>query len=508
MVEAPIKVLLIDDHRPFFTLTRALLQTSRLRADVDWVDTYGGGLDEMLRSRHDVYLVDYYLGEGIGTDIVRQARRCGNDAPMIVLTGRTDDEIDLEALEAGATDYIPKGRMDGRSLERSIRYALERKRMTDALRESNDRYRHIVETSQEGIIVIDDQHRTTFANQRMAQLLGTSLDELMSRSITEFTDDGGRRMLRTKLALRRMGLAEQYDFRFVRADGASIWAIVSANPIRDNRGSFMGTLAMVTDITARHRAEDALMEANDRLEQRVRERTVELREALEQLEKSHDSQRQFFVDASHDLRTPLTVILAELDLLRRRRELSLEVSDSLGQIATQVRRLDLLANDLLLLARIESGANEGELRIARLDELLLQCIESLSSMAKEKGIAWQIVIEEPVELRCQPHAVERAIYNVLENAIKYSHEEGTIRVALEAGTKEARIVISDNGPGITAADVPRVFDRFYRGNSVRNVKGSGLGLSIVKAIVEAHGGDVTLESEPASGTTVRIAIPC
>jgi PAS domain S-box-containing protein len=506
MDDARIKVLLIDDHRPFFTLLRALLTSGRLRASVEWVGSYQEGLDEIIHNRHDVYLIDYYLGDGSGTDLVRTARLRGNDAPMIVLTGSVEEEIDMEALDAGATDYLFKGNLDARLLERSIRYALERKRMVDALRESNERYRLIVETSQEGISVTGSDGNLVFANARLAELLGTTVAELENGSLLAYVDEPERLTLLEKMERRRLGIVEQYELAFRRRDGRKIWTLVSANPVRDAVGNYIGSLGMITDITGRHHAEQALKEANERLEMRVADRTHELRRALEKLEQTHVAKCHFFADASHDLRTPLTVVRAELDLLRRREALTATVDESLTTIADQIRRLDLLANDLLLLARLESGGRIDQ-RMIRLDELLLDCIESLGQMAREKAIAWSVDIADPIEYECQPHAIERAIFNILENALKYSPDTSTIAVVLATEEHQARITIADNGPGITPADVPHVFDRFYRSDRTRHMAGTGLGLSIVKAVVEAHNGAVALESTPEGGTTVHLMLP-
>lgn len=507
MVESPVKILLIDDHRPFFTLTRALLAASKLNVDLEWAGTFQEGLDKIIQSRHDAYLIDYSLGEGTGVEIVRHARAHGNDAPMIILTGRVDEEIDMEALDAGASDYLSKGRLEGRLLERSIRYALEQKRMTDALRESNERYRHIVETAQEGILVADLNGVVAFANARIGELLGIPSEAMVGRPLGDFTDEEGRRVMAEKFERRRRGIVECYDFKYIHASGSPIWTIISASPIRDSTGTIVATLGMVADITDRHHAQEALREANDRLEHRVRERTAELSAALEQLEETHGAQRQFFIDASHDLRTPLTVIRVELDILLRRAKLNSVIAESLSSIGDQVRRLDLLANDLLLMARLESGTSSEDLRVVRLDELLLDCIESLGPMAKEKEIAWDIDIADPVEFHCYPHAIERAIFNILENAIKYSPDASTIGVVLDEQDQAAKITVADNGTGIMAQDVPYVFERFFRGNRTRHMAGTGLGLSIVKAIVEAHSGNVALESQPETGTTVHLSLP-
>lgn len=175
-----------------------------------------------------------------------------------------------------------------RELERRVRTleneAAELERAVEVLRESEAWYRGIVETAREGIWMIDAESRTTFVNQRMAEMLGYTVPEMQGRSIFHFMDEQGRLIAEQNLEDRsKKGFSGRLDFRFCRKDGSTPWTIVNTQPSFDAKGQFVGVLAMVTDITGRKLAEESLQKAQDELERRVEERTVELYKANELL---------------------------------------------------------------------------------------------------------------------------------------------------------------------------------------------------------------------------------
>jgi PAS domain S-box-containing protein len=383
----------------------------------------------------------------------------------------------------------------------------ERKRADEAVRSSEEKFRRIVETAQEGIWMVDADDRTTFVNARMAAILGQPAGDLLGRTVEELVPAFEVRAMHDRMERRRRGISEHYELELERPDGERLWTLVAANPVFDHDRTYRGSLAMVTDITARRRAELALLDANDRLELRVQERTAELAATMQQLEKAHQAQKRFVADASHDLRTPLTVVRAELDLLLAARTHDEATRQSIERAVSEIRRLDRLASDLLALATIDSPDAGGERHAARLDELLLESISNLTPIARERGITWNIVIDDAVETTCNREALLRALANVLENALKYSPRDTAVDVRFGRIDDEARIVVADSGIGIAPEDLPRIYDRFYRSDAARSTPGTGLGLPIVKSVVEAHGGSITIDSTQGSGTTVTIMLP-
>lgn len=228
---------------------------------------------------------------------------------------------------------------------------------------------------------------------------------------------------------------------------------------------------------------------------------------IERLQQSFESQRRFIADASHDIRTPIAVIRGELELLQRRIEGEPPTRNALTRAIAELDRLNQLANDLLLLARAEAGQLPQARQQERLDELLAESASSLRRLASQRDVAIKVDIYDAAEVRCDPQMLRRAVSNLIENAIKFSPNSTSVRTSLFVTGRRASIVIIDRGEGIPAKDLPRIFDRFYRGDRARVDRGTGLGLTIAKAIIEDHGGTVHIASEPGVGTTITVTLP-
>ncbi len=384
----------------------------------------------------------------------------------------------------------------------------QRRLAEEALRASEERHRRIVETAHEGIVMLDGSLAITFANARFGEIVGVSPERLQGRALAEFMEMSDAKRLVARIHTPSSGAGvTRSDLRMLRPDGELVWVTISASPMLDREGRQTSTLVMVGDITARKQAETALHEINDQLEQRVAERTAEIVEMMSQLERAHQAQQRFVADASHDLRTPLTVVRAELDLLINRTGLDPAVQSSLLRIADESRRLENMASDLLLLATIDANESIILADDVQVDDLIFDCVTLLRTLAGTKSITWQIDIEEPIVIRCNAAMFRRALMNVLENAIKYSADAGTVSIGLRHLSGFAELVVADSGIGIPASDLNRVFDRFFRSDLTRHTAGTGLGLAIVRAVVDGHGGNVWIESEPGTGTTVRLLFP-
>src|SRR5215212_6802767 len=196
----PIRVLLVDDDEDDYVMTRDMLaELGRGAFSLDWVSSYEEARAAVGRGDHDGYLLDYRLGERSGLDLLREAGGAAVAAPMILLTGQGGDEVDAEAMRAGAADYLIKGRLDAALLGRSIRYAVERARASRALRESEERYHRLVELSPDAILVHADGE-VVFVNGAGVRLLGADAEEqIVGRPIKEFVrhdrqDGVGRRI--------------------------------------------------------------------------------------------------------------------------------------------------------------------------------------------------------------------------------------------------------------------------------------------------------------------------
>ena len=224
-----------------------------------------------------------------------------------------------------------------------------------------------------------------------------------------------------------------------------------------------------------------------------------LEQTVAALDQSLVAQRRLVADASHELRTPLTSLRTNIDVLRdpaslpddQRREL-------LDDVGAQLDELTLLVGDLVQLARDDEQPLEPQ--DVRLDRVVAEAVQRHDRHARDLRFETRL---EPTVVEGIPDRLERAVSNLLDNAAKFSPAGSTVEVTLERGELSVR----DHGPGIDPADLPHVFDRFYRSAAARAVPGSGLGLAIVRQVAEGHGGEVSAEAAPGGGTRFRLALP-
>ena len=218
---------------------------------------------------------------------------------------------------------------------------------------------------------------------------------------------------------------------------------------------------------------------------------------LEALQESVGRQRRLVADASHELRTPLTAARTNVDLLREGKLPEEEQRRALDEASVELDALTSLVSDLVELARGE----ERKLRVedVRLDELVEGVVDRAKTRAPHATFVTSLT---PTNVRIDPVLLERAVSNLLDNAVKYSPEGAPIEVIVRDG----EVIVADQGPGVAEEDLPRIFDRFYRAAASRSKPGAGLGLAIVREAAEAHGGKATVESSP-KGARFTLTLP-
>ena len=223
---------------------------------------------------------------------------------------------------------------------------------------------------------------------------------------------------------------------------------------------------------------------------------------IQHLDRTFQSQKDFVADASHELRGPLTVIKGNLDLLKRKLN-EKERHESLGAIEREAARMAKVVDDLLLLAEVESGELAQQKRIA-LKEILSGELGRARTLAKGRRIV--VDRQENLVIKGNAERLKLLLGNLVDNAVKYTPEHGTITLSLFKDGEWARLEVSDTAPGIDAEHLPHIFDRFYRVDKARSREsgGTGLGLAIAKGIAEQHGGKLTVTTEPGKGSTFTI----
>jgi two-component system OmpR family sensor kinase len=220
------------------------------------------------------------------------------------------------------------------------------------------------------------------------------------------------------------------------------------------------------------------------------------------------SQRQFVASASHELRTPLTIIQTELELAEKQVNAH-PFAKNIRIALSELDQLNHLTQSLLLLSQLDSVTFQLHKQSLRLDELLIDCVRIMQTAAKHKNLSLNLYITEAVEVSADKEKIKSVCLNLIDNAIKYSHVNGSVAISLEK-VRDAciSILFKDSGPGILPEDLPFIFKRFYRSPEIQaTVSGSGLGLAIVDEVLLLHNGRVSVESKPGAGATFKIELP-
>ncbi|TAK27192.1 MAG: PAS domain S-box protein [Chloroflexota bacterium] len=363
------------------------------------------------------------------------------------------------------------------------------------------------------LCVADFSGRIQLASPASAQILGYTPEELVGRRLTElgyppdrvFASSGAR----ATSVLQPLSFVRPYT----ATDGSDRWLHWIVQPVGEEAQLY----SVVSDITERKRAEEALQKAHEELELRVKERTAELANTNEELRLEIEERQRVeklmeeYVHAiSHDLRSPLTVIQGQAQLLERtltKTGLTGRELNSIRAILHGAHRMNGMIQDLADSARLESGQVKLNQSPLELHTFVLDLKERLTGL----GDADRIRVEAPQAVplvSADPDRLERILMNLLGNALKYSAPDTEVLVALSVGTGEVTTSVSDQGIGIESEELPYVFERYRRAPSaLGRQEGLGLGLYITKGLVEAHGGRIWAESEPGKGSAFHFTLP-
>ena len=282
--------------------------------------------------------------------------------------------------------------------------------------------------------------------------------------------------------------------------GGYLLASRTLRPLRD----MAGQVRRITDSSLNTRIE--IGRAAEEMEALV----AGFNELLSRLDQSFEGMRRFVADASHELRTPISVIRGEADVALSADRAPAEYRASLAVILDESRRLTRLVDDLLNLARADAGRVRLQVHDFYLNELLADCCRGAQGQAGARRLTLECRPGEDLQYTGDEQLLRRLVMNLLDNAIRYTPAGGKVVVAMEPeGSSAVRLKVADTGVGIAEDDARRVFERFYRAGEARSREdgGFGLGLAIVKWIAETHGGSVECDSRPGSGSVFTVTLP-
>lgn len=531
MIEAPhlpLRLMLVEDNAAEARLIReALCEGSEACIELETVETLRGCLDRLPAYAPHVVLLDLGLPDASGLEALYAVTRAAPHLPVVVLTGSTDVDTALRALRAGAQDYLSKAEIDGSLLARALRYSIERKRLQQA-------ENFITGAAQ----LLGSSLRLEETLEQMADL---SVTHLADYCAVDLLDDEGNveRLLVAHRDPARAPLAEELRKVVLdrRRPHLALDAMARRKPI------------LIQEMTEEHLLEIAQTEDHARLLRSMAIRSylavpllagervlgvlvlvgstrhlgnddlaLSLRFAgiaaaaihnarlYEQLGNALGSRDRVLGVVAHDLRNPLSTIAMGADLLLETALPEAVRHRQIDIIRRSAERMNRLIEDLLDVARIEHGSLTLELSYRHPEAIVEDVVEANSALAASRELILEANIDSAAPVLVDYGRLVQVLSNLIGNSLKFTPAGGSIRVGVEKVVGAVRFFVADDGPGIPLEDLERLFSPFWQGH--RNVgQGAGLGLSIARGIVEAHGGRIWAESTVGQGTTMSFTIP-
>ena len=501
-----VKVLLIDDSESDYLLTRRLLnRNGSQHFNLEWISDYQTGLQAIGREAHDVYLIDYNLSPGDGLGLVESARQQGCQKPLIILTGQGEREVDLLAMERGASDYLVKGEFTSAMLERTIRYAVERTRtlqelqqseiryreLFEALRQSEIRYRGVVNAQVELVCRYRPNGTLTFVNPAFCRFTNRSREDLIGTSREELLPPPLRADFRQMLSelSKTKGIVAN-EMEVATETGKTVWIQWTNQAILDGEDSIYEIQSVGQDITVLKKAQ------------------TELERALDAEKELSELKSRFVSMASHEFKTPLATIMSTASfLMMAGSDLKPEAQrPRLQKIKTAAHNMNMLLEDVLTFGYIDTVSFECTPKELEIISYCRHFVEDIQSTAPDHHI--QITTNCPqAHILVDERLFHHILSNLLSNAIKYSPSGSVVDLELNIHADNLYLRVTDEGIGIPESDQEHLFVPFHRGLNVNNIAGTGLGLTITNEAVVAHGGTLSWQSQLGQGTTFEVTIP-
>lgn len=475
----PLNVLLVDDDEDDFILIRELLADAHSEFKVEWTSDFEKAKTLMKTGSYQVFLIDYQMGSFSGTDVLKFARTENLKAPIILLTGYQGQEADLEAMQLGAADYLIKGQTNSFMLERSIRYALFRAQSIEEIKEREENFRSLLDSSFEGILVHDQKGEIFELNQAACDIFKLPKIELEKLNLKKLGD--------LAFVESALGGQSQAEARAFLPDGTELMIEVSSKPYsyksRDLR------LTAVRDISTRKNMEAQIL---------MQDRLASIGLLASSL--------------AHEIGTPLGVIRGRAEYLAMQVEGNSSVMKNVDIIISQIDRVTRLIKSLLTLARGTKGERSEVLNLYHVvDEVLVL----MNHEFKKKKI--QIVNEMTSNLDIQVSADSESLHQVflnlfinavhaIESEMKFdAQKEHKICISSIQESGNWKIAIQDTGCGIPPENLKQLFKPFFTTKEIG--VGTGLGLATSYRIIESWGGRIEVASQVHKGSTFTLIFP-
>ena len=486
-----MQVLVVDDEASIREGSKRILE--RMGFGVFKAANGEEGLSIIVSQDISIVLLDLKMPGIDGMEVLQRIKEIDKKILVIVITGFATLETAIEAMKRGAYDFIPKPfepdqlRIVVNRARETIRLQLEteklekeRQRTLMDLGMEKSRIRTIIESLPNGLLVTNPKGQVVLMNPAFKNLFGVSSGASPNEPVSSYITD--EELCRLVMDISKgkyidFGDIPTYEFSL----GPDKYLLARSQPVLGEKNECLGAVVTFVDITT--------MKVLDRLK------------------------NEFVAKVTHELRSPLSTIHEQITQVIKDSTVEESEKDQyiLSRAKEKTQGLISLIGDLLDISRIESGSAQIDPKSIRLDELLKSIVDFLNSRAKSKNQTLELILPEDSlpEFKTDPMALESIFGNLITNAINYTQEGGKITVRAEKTLGTVLVHIIDNGYGIDAKYLDKIFDKFYRvkNDKTRYITGTGLGLSIVRGLVESIGGSITVDSTPGVGSTFSVVLP-
>lgn len=490
-----VKILLVEDNPGDARLLwEAVKEATPARFNLMHVQRLSQALERLRDGSYDVILMDLGLPDSHGLNAITQAREQAPGAAIVVLTGLEDEAFALQALRQGAQDYLSKTQINSHLLIRSMRYAMERKRGEEQIRRLNEELEQrvfqrtteleaIQSSMTEGLVALNSQGQVVTFNQAAANITGLTaekvlgnLAEVILREIAPDIESPESVETLTRILKGAVELPTDVEVTLLNPRKREI--VATAFPISLGLPSQRMVGFLLRDVS--------------------QEREMERR-------------RDAFVSvASHELRTPITTIMGFSELLLRRKVPEATRQEWLALIHRESQKITAIVDDLLNVSRIQAGTLKTSMESVSIREITEEALTNIRPLTNKHRFLIDIPPTIPNAWADRGKLCE-VLVNLLDNAVKYSPSGGVVAISArhELEQEWVEVSIADQGIGISLKDQEHLFTAFHRIRrpETEGIRGTGLGMYIVKALVELMGGEVWLESALSKGTTFFFSVP-
>lgn len=491
------RIMIVDDEKDFvLSLT-------------DILESYGYSVEAAHNEREatakvknfnpHVALLDIRLGKDNGISLISKLKKTSPGIVAVIMTAYAAADTAIKALQEGAYDYLRKP-LSPNDLLATLDRCFEKLTLEKEKTASEERYRLLVETMNDGLGVQDRNGILTYVNDKLCEMTGYSRDELTGSPITDFLDEDNKRLYEENAVKQLSGNCKPYEMLLLRRGGKTLHVIISPQVINDSDGHLKGIFAVITDISERKEAEFKKLEMESQLQQAQKMESI----------------GTLAGGISHDFNNSLQAILGYAQMLLLDTEITDPKYSKLLQIEKAAQRASELTQQLLTFSR----KVESQLRPANLNQEIKQ-VEKLLRRTIPKMIDIKLDLEEDLHIiNADPSQVEQILMNLAVNARDAMGEEGTLKIVTnnimldEESCKSymdlipgdyVLLSLSDTGKGMDKETSERIFEPFFTTKEVG--KGTGLGLSMVYGLVKKHCGHIACQSEPGKGSCFNVYLP-